>query len=339
MRLLVTLAVIVAVFTPTLQGAESLQRNPQAIIRRGRRLLQMLENGAAREDPVKWRSYAAETLRLLLWTSIVPGGQMAPALVPTGDRLVRKMRTWAGGEVPPPTPQEMRQWVQDLQDIYRLGRRLSSSPPNQKQLARARNVLQLELSRSIYVEARRPGANLSQRLANLVARYVMDPLFGKRTRPARHALLVICFALLALLLAHVIWELARASRQSASHGGTSSSVKGEELLARSRTAEQLLARGDAAREDGELLRAMGLYYLALIAALAKAGCTPLDRSLTNWEHYHYSSRCRQLDNRQVSRLEEMTRFFDHHCYGPRSPSGDDADHLREQVAEFVDVLS
>jgi hypothetical protein len=319
--------------------ADGTLRKPKHVLRRSRELAGRLESGEAQANPAAWRDDAAETLRLLLWTSTVPGGQMAVPLVPEGQELVQQMRGWAGGELPLPEAETMRDWVRTLEEIYRRGRRLSSPPPTPQQRARARQVLQLELGGSAYTEARDSGTSLSQRLANLAARYVMDPLFGKRTGAARQILLVICCVLLGLLLAHVIWELARARGAGTGRRDASATVSREEMLTSARTPGQFLDRGDAAREEGNLLRAMGLYYLALLTALARAGCTDLDRSLTNWEHYRRTSRSGRLQPGQLDRLAEVTEFFDRRCYGTHAASREDVTHLREQVHQMINTTS
>lgn len=337
-RTLTVLAATVVLALNVGAGEASL-RQPSHVLQRSRELVRRLESGRAQQNPEAWRDYAAETLRLVLWTSTVPGGQMSVPLVPEGQDLVQQMRGWAGGELPLPEAETMREWVRTLEEIYRQGRRLSAAPPAPQQRARARQVLQLELGGSAYSEARESGTSLSQRLANLAARYVMDPLFGKRTSAARHVLLVVCCVLLGLLLAHVIWELARAGRAGGSRRDASATVSREEMLASARTPGQFLDRGDAARKAGDLLRAMGLYYLALLTALARAGCTDLDRSLTNWDHYRRTSRSGRLTPDQLDRLAKVTEFFDRRCYGAGTATREDTTHLREQVDEFIETTS
>jgi len=95
--------------------------------------------------------------------------------------------------------------------------------------------------------------------------------------------------------------------------------------------EDVLKQADGARAGGNPVRAVGLYYLALIAWLAEAGCTRLDRTLTNWEHYQLAQASGRLEPEKLRRLADLNAFFDDHCYGGQVLSEDAVAEFRRSI--------
>lgn len=324
------------VLTTLATSGSAAQNMPKETLEVARKMAGMVETGRAEENPSRFRAAARKTLQALNWGSIVPRGQMSIALVPEGQDLVRRLQTWTEPEAELPSAEEMKVWVNKLEDIYAIGSRMAIPAPSRQKLNRARQVLEVELQRSMYEEARGGGSDLTQRLGNLVARYIMNPLFGERSRAARRILVLVCFALLALLLAHVVWELLQAAGGAGRTGGGSRATGTERPIGYGLSVQQFLGRGDEARESNKPFRAMGLYYLALVTFLAAKGWTTFDRTLTNWEHYQKVRRSDGLDEQQLQQLAEVTRFFDESLYGKRRASGQDVQWLRDQVTKLVE---
>jgi len=240
------------------------------------------------------------------------------------------LREWSDSERPLPSLREYRVWSEGLREALAGGQKLAFRAPDASTLAQARVRLTRILRQRSYREVLHSEPGLAEKIADLIYRYVVVPMFGERGTSVRGWVIVGCLVLLALLLAHTVWEvwfIYRGGRRAG--GGPGEGALGYALSLAS--GEDLLRRGDGMRSGGRLTPALGLYYLALISWLAEAGCTRLDRTLTNWEHYRLARSSGRLVPDALGRLERVNAFFDDHCYGGRPLSADMVAGFRADV--------
>jgi len=238
---------------------------------------------------------------------------------------------WSDPATPLPSAREFRQWAEPLKRTLTVGQRLATQSPSWENISEARIRLERVLRQRPYRQVLESAPGLLERIADLIYRYLLNPMFGAKGGAIRGWVIIICLVLLALLLAHMVWEvwlMYRGGRRGA-RGGLGAGGTGYPLSVFS--GEDLMAQADAAGEGGKLVRDVGLYYLALIVWLAEAGCTRLDRTLTNWEHYRAARDSDRLGPETLRRLAEVNAFFDDHCYGGRPLSSDGAAQFRQKV--------
>ena len=297
-----------------------------------------LESGQAHRDWPAWQQTGEDLRHSMAGLPLVRGARISlPAAFPDRN-LLDRLDAWCSPRGPgPPTAEEYGHWLRQIRRTLGSAQRLGAAPPGYRELVDARVKLEEVLAQRAYTDIidRRP--SLSDRIEELITRYVLGPVFGRRSGVARRIVIVVSLVLLALLIAHMTWETWRMFR----HGQTAGPRRrargpvGPVLLLAGR--EELLARGDRLRGQGRLQEAIGLYYLALISSLARAGCTELDRTLTNWEHYQRARNSGRLTAGRVERLAQGNIFFDDHRYGGRTPSDPAVGQFRSLVAEFSDA--
>jgi len=258
-------------------------------------------------------------------------------LYPTRE-MCAQLRLWADAEGEQlPSAARYQAWLRELKRALSDFQRLGTEPPSAPSRMQAQGELDSILQQPAYTEVARARPGLAARIAELVARYVFYPLFGpKRSATIQKAVTFVCLVILALLLAHTVWELWTALRSGRRLGA----AQGRRALAQAvplESAEELITRGDRLWTAGLLQQALGFYYLALISYLARARCTRLDRSLTNWEHYQLAARSGRLRDPDLRRLAELNGFFDEHCYGGLQPSEGSVRQFRAWVLEFRDA--
>jgi len=214
---------------------------------------------------------------------------------------------------------------------------LAAQPPPASVLADAHKELADVLKQPVYARFSSLKPSLVRRLAELVARYVFRPLFTSGAEPLRRVIFVACLVLLGLLIGHMIWEITAVFTVQGRAGRAVAPRLREVHLLRLLSGEALLQEGDRVRADGRPPQAIGFYYLALISWLASAGCTQLDRTLTNWEHYRLAEESARLSSEGLKRMRQVNFFFDDYCYGALAISDGLADEFRQKVLELREV--
>ena len=214
---------------------------------------------------------------------------------------------------------------------------LEVAPPSESYLAASRSELSQILRQPAYTGGARPGPSLLERMVLLVARYVFTPLFGTRTGRTAKGVQIVSLVLLAVLLGHMGWELWHMFRRRRGAQAEEASLPEARVL-RLMSSEELFQQGERLRAAGRLRRAMGCYYMALLSWLAAAGCTRLDRSLTNWEHYRRAADSGRLSPHALRRLADLNAAFDEHCYGGRAVSETALVDFRTRVVGLKEAL-
>jgi len=295
-----------------------------------------LASGPTRPAPGAWKRRARRLLRRIERSEALANSTVRVAELEPAAELLLELRGWASSGSELPKARDFRLWLRRLRRQLTSTQRLGRAPPARESLNARRRQLSRILRQRAYAEPARGGASLRARVAELVARYVLEPLLGSSRRSAaRKVLLVVCLALLALLVGHVLWELwalFRRGRAQSQRAWFRSPVSAVQALGEP---AELLARGDRALGAGQPLRAMGLYYMAALCHLASAGCTRLDRSLTNWEHYRRARGSGRLGEEALERLRQLNALFDEHCYGGARPSEESVKRFRTLVVELA----
>ena len=304
------------------------------------RLGTALEAARGSQDAETWRRMASETSIRMDSERLFERSEIRLSGIHPTQEMWGQLRLWAEAQGEQlPSAAQYAAWLRELKRALADFQRLGVEPPSMAARAHARGELDSILQQPAYVEVAQPRPGLAAKIAELIARYVFYPLFGpKRGTVAQKVVIVACLVILALLLAHTVWELwtaIRSGRPAAAARRAGARLPRVTLLS---SAEELLARGDRLRADGRLLQAVGFYYLAMISYLAHGRCTQLDHSLTNWEHYQLAARCGRLQERDLRRLADLNVFFDEHCYGGREPSDASVEGFRSSVVEFRNAV-
>jgi hypothetical protein len=293
-----------------------------------------LQSGDAGRNPDAWREQAADTCDRSRWVPFVAGSNMPISLChPTRENLDRLHRWGEPSSGPLPSPQEYNAWLLQVKRSLADSARLGAEPPDDHMRSAARARLAATLQQRAYADVRDPLPSYTERIAQMIEQYVLRPLFGQEGEPFRHGVIVVSLVLLGLVAGHIAFEIWRMVRH-----GTLAERRHRRTLSEARvvvlnSSEELLNQGDRACRSGRPLQAMGLYYLSLISYLARAGCTVLDRTLTNGEHYRMVQRSGRLSEEQMRRLAEVNSSFDEHCYGGRAPSESDVRAFRARIVE------
>ena len=309
-------------------------------------LLRELEEMAARlgsaqapRDQDAWRRRAIQLADRGAGLPLSPGSHVSLSHAdPIGDML-QGLRAWGDPKGPRlPSLEQYRRWLLEFKQAMASAQRLDGSPPTLELIASSRGELCRILEQRAYTDIVEAKSGLLERIAEMLRRYVLDPLFGPKSERARSVVALVALILLALLVGHITWEIWGMLR----HTGPRADQKGVGIPGFHAlgilSGEELLREGDRARAEGRLLRAIGLYYLSLIFWLAAADCTRLDRTLTNWEHYQAAARSRRMQGDDLHRLAEVNAFFDEHCYGGRPLSGTSVAQFRTSVVRLKDAL-
>ncbi len=280
-----------------------------------------LDSAQARRDPVAWRRRAFELTGRMARLPLVGGSDLTLPDAYSGADLLKSARQWAGPQAEAlPSAARYGSWLAELKLVLRSARRLGAQPPQRKSMAAASERLSVILSRRPYTDVAQTKPGLLETVAHLLVRYLLRPLFGEQAEAARNVVLILSFVLLALVIGHTVWELwhmCHYGREAEGREGVQ--VPGLRAL-RLFSGEELLREGDRVRAGGQFLRALGFYDLALLSWLAAAGCTDLDHSLTNWEHYRRAADSTRMRAEGLRHLAELSAFFDEHCYGGRALS-------------------
>ncbi|MFP4027687.1 MAG: hypothetical protein ACLFWL_07850 [Candidatus Brocadiia bacterium] len=301
---------------------------------------EQLTSDWARKRPELWRDRAQVMFKRMRWALLIENSNIPIRITEKGDHLISTMRYWCEGEGDPlPEPENYYRWLEELSSLLQQAQPLSASPPARPHRQWAQRELRFLLGQPRYSHMAEKSQGLNERIAEFVSRYVIQPLFGRQRRSVRRIGLIICIALLVLIGIHMIWETVRALYQTSKEKKKQTEDVPTESVALRRAAPgELLSRGDKARESGQYLRAAGLYYLTLLSILAREGCTALDRTLTNWEHYLRARRSGCLAESEIQKLERVNTFFDRCCYGGEKISDNQIDNFRKQIIELSNAI-
>ena len=296
---------------------------------------------AARPDQARdqWHADARRLFENLESLPFPQGGSAAVRDVEHFQPMLDPLREWAGTDAALPAPLQYRKWSESLKTTLAGGRRLEVAPPNGRDIAEAKIRLGRILAQRPYKEVLQSEPSLMERLAEVVYRYVIRPLFGERGHSIRNWVIAGCLLVLGLVIAHAVWEvwlIYGGGRRRAGMDAGAIRLGGYVLSISS--GEDVLKQADGARAGGNLVRAVGLYYLALIAWLSEAGCTRLDRTLTNWEHYQLAQASGRLEPEKLRRLADLNAFFDDHCYGGQVLSEDAVAEFRRSILNLRSAL-
>jgi len=126
--------------------------------------------------------------------------------------------------------------------------------------------------------------------------------------------------LLAALLAHITYTVARALRTAGKPGAAKAKV----IREGPKTPDDLRRQAEGLASRGDYREAVRLLYVALIRGLQLKGVLPRTSAHTNWEHLH------QLRARPdlVAVVRPFTETFDAKWYGRRPAEAADVDRCR-----------
>jgi hypothetical protein len=286
-------------------------------------------------DAARWRSAVSLLTHRIEGTMFPRGGSLALRDVTYLTPSLSRLHEWAQGRSPLPTPEQYRNETEPIRQLLLSARRLEQSPPDTASVVDAKIRLARILDTGPYRETLESQPDLTERLVNLVFNLLIRPLFGNRGHTVRGWVIAGCLLVLSLLAGHIVWELwfmlrkREGTRKERRRGAGS----GFEYASTLMSASELVEEADRARASGSLLRALGLYYLALIARLAQAGCASLDRTRTNWELYRMAQKSGRLAPESLQQLAEVNTFFDEHFYGGAPLTPDALAAFRRKVLE------
>jgi len=250
--------------------------------------------------------------------------------------LVSRLGDWAQGPQDAlPTPSAYRAWLKRLRAAIERAQGLGRPSHGRAFLEGARRDMAAILEHPRYSGEPAPGrGGLFRRAAAWVEAHLLRPLFGAEGGTVARGLVVVALLLLAVILGHMAYELRWMLRSGISRQDWEGRLPSRGVVRALSSPQAWLEEGDRARRDGRPLRAVGLYYLALIGYLAEKGCTRFDRTLTNWEHFDRAAGSGKLSAQEAERLRELTHLFDGYCYGGQAPSPAGAERFRSLVLEF-----
>ena len=164
-------------------GEETWAEQKREVLRRLEQLGTSLESVQTAYARKRWQIYARVVAQQLEWYPFIRGSSIRLGDGGVGNEWLQELYAWGDlGDAELPTPEQYRCWFEKVSHFLDGAQRLSATPVPPHRLTTARAQISRILSQRAYVHFADSGPGLMERLAVMLAQYVLRPLFGTQHR-------------------------------------------------------------------------------------------------------------------------------------------------------------